>query len=800
MESFVQDVRYAVRMLFRNRGFTAVAVLALALGIGANTAIFSVVNGVLLRPLPFKDSDRLVVVFEKTGNGSRDYISQPNLQDYRERNHVFESLTTFIGQSVNLTGTEKPDRVRGGFVTSDFFRMLDTAAAQGRTILPAEDSQGGERVVVLNHDFWQKRFGGDPSVLGKNLTLNGESYAVVGIMPRSFRFPLDEIEVWIPAHYWPNYSTLRKDHYSLVFGKLKEGVTIPAAQTEMAGIASQLAQSFPEENQGRGLEIIGLKAMLVEDVRPMLFVLLGAVGFILLIACANIANLLLARGTARWKEVAVRAALGASRTRLIRQFLTETVLLSVMGGVLGLILAVWGVDLLMSISPGELPGGQPPGFDLQVLGFTLLVSVLTGFLFGVMPALQLSKPDLYSVLKEGRGAGEGAGRGRLRALFIISQVSLSVVLLVGAGLLINSFYRLLRTDPGFAPENLLTMEYRLPKNKYAKGEEQWEFHRRVVERVREVPGVQSAAVVGGLPFSGNGGSTIFTLPDRPLPPRGKEPRALLNRAGDGYFETIGIPLLRGRFFTEQDKPDAPVVVLINQAMAQTYWPGQDPIGKQVQIPEEKITASIIGVVGDAKQFELGERQRPQIYSYYSQSPNIFATLVVRTNVEPMSLADTVRAAVWAVDKDQPVWKIRTVESLLERNVAPRRFVMTLMAVFAGLALLLTAVGLYGVISYSVSQRTQEIGVRMALGAQARDVLALIIKQGMKLTLVGVAIGVAASFALTRVMASLLYNVSATDPLTFISAALVLACVAFLACYIPARRATKVDPMIALRYE
>jgi putative ABC transport system permease protein len=800
MGTLLQDLRYGMRMLFKRRVFAVVALVTLGLGIGANTAIFSVVNAVLLRPLPFKDSDRLVVVFEKTGNGSRDYISQPNLQDYRDRSHVFESLTTFIGQSVNLTGTEKPDRVRGGFVTSSFFTMLDTAAAQGRTFLPAEDSQGGERVVVLNHDFWQKRFGGDPSVLGKNLTLNGESYAVVGIMPQGFRFPLDEIEVWMPAQHWPNYSTLRKDHYSLVFGKLKEGVTIPAAQTEMAGIASQLAQAYPEENQGRGIEIIGMKAMLVEDIRPMLFVLLGAVGFILLIACANIANLLLARGTARWKEVAVRAALGASRTRLIRQFLTETVLLSVMGGVLGLLLAIWGVDLLMSAAPGELPGGQPPGFDLQVLGFTLLVSVLTGFLFGVMPALQLSKPDLYSVLKEGRGAGEGAGRGRLRALFIISQVSLSVVLLVGAGLLINSFYRLLHTNPGFAPENLLTMEYRLPKNKYAKGEEQWEFHRRVVERAKAVPGVQSAAVVMGLPFSGNGGSTIFTLPDRPLPPQGKEPRALLNRAGDSYFETIGIPLLRGRFFTEQDKPGSPMVVLINQAMAQTYWPGQDPIGKQVQIPEEKITASIIGVVGDAKQFELGERQRPQIYSYYSQSPNIFATLVVKTNVEPMSLADTVRAAVWAVDKDQPVWKIRTVEFLLERNVAPRRFVMTLMAVFAGLALLLTAVGLYGVISYSVSQRTQEIGVRMALGAQARDVLALIIKQGMKLTLVGVLIGVAASFALTRVMASLLYNVSATDPLTFISAALVLACVAFLACYIPARRATKVDPMIALRYE
>ncbi|HEV2915205.1 MAG TPA: ABC transporter permease [Pyrinomonadaceae bacterium] len=800
MGNLFQDLRYGARMLLKRPVFAVVALMTLALGIGANTAIFSVVNTILLRPLAFRDSGQLVAVFEKQASGARDYISYPNLQDYESRNHVFEDLSTFVPQSVNLTGTDQPDRVRGGFVSSSFFKMLGVAPAQGRVILPAEDVQGGERVVVLNHDFWQKRFGGDTKLIGRALTLNGDPYTIVGIMPESFRFPMDEVEVWMPAQYWPNYAIDRAEHNAFVLGRLKEGVLISEAQAEMAGIAAQLARAYPKENGGRGIEVVGLQSFLVEDMRPVLLILLGAVGFILLIACANIANLLLARGSARWKEIAVRAALGASRPRLIRQFLTETVLLSVAGGVLGLLLAQWGVDLLMAISPGPLPGGVSPRFDLRVLGFTLVVSVLTGLLFGVMPALQLSKPDLYSVLKEGRGTGEGTGRHRLRALFIISQVSLSVVLLVGAGLLINSFYRLLRTSPGFPPENLLTMEYRLPKNKYPKGAEQTEFHRRVVERVREVPGVQSAAVVGGLPFSGNGGTTIFTLPDRAQPEQGKEPKALVNRAGDRYFETIGIPLIKGRTFTEQDRADAPPVVIINQSMAQTYWPGEDPIGKQIHLPEAKTTASIIGVVGDAKQFELGEQQRPQIYSYFAQNPNIFATLVVRTQVEPMSLANSVRAALWSVDKDQPVWKIRTVESLLERNVASPRFMMSLMTAFAGLALLLTAIGLYGVISYSVSQRTQEIGIRMALGAQARDVLRMIVRQGMRLALIGVLIGMAASFIVTRVLSSLLYGVTATDPLTFIAAALVLGCVALLACLIPAHRATRVDPMVALRYE
>ncbi|HEY0006259.1 MAG TPA: ABC transporter permease, partial [Pyrinomonadaceae bacterium] len=654
----LQDLRYGFRMLLKRPGFTAVAVLTLALAIGANTAIFSVLNAILLRPLAFRDSERLVAMFERAGNDkTRDWISYPNLQDYKTQGHAFEEVATFVPQSVNLTGMEQPDRVRGGFVTSSFFKVLDVQAAMGRTLLPAEDQQGGERVAVLNHETWQKRFGGDPQVLGKTLMLNGEPFTIVGVMPQGFRFPMDEVEVWMPAPTWPNYKIDRAAHVAFVIGRLKPGVKLAEAQAEMSGIASQLALAYPKENTGRTVEIIGLQNLLVEDVRPVLLILLGAVGFILLIACANIANLLLARGNARLKEVAVRAALGASRMRLIRQLLTETIVLSTMGGVLGLLLALWGVDLLVAVSADQFPVGQIPKLDARVLGFTFAISILTGLLFGIVPALQLSKPDLYSALKEGRGAGEGTSRHRLRSAFVISQVSLSLVLLVGAGLLINSFYRLLQTNPGFMPENLLTMEYRLPTNKYPKGEQQWDFHKRVVERVREVPGVQSAAIVRGLPFSGNGGSTPILLADRPQPAKGQEPVVSGNWAGPGYFETIGIPLVKGRTFNEQDNLNSPHVAVINQLMAQTFWPNQDPIGKQVQLPEEELTVSVIGVVGDAKQFELAEPQRPQLYVSYSQSPTIFATLVVRTNVEPMSLSNSVRAALWSVDKDQPVWKI-----------------------------------------------------------------------------------------------------------------------------------------------
>ncbi len=801
MTSLWQDVRYGLRMLAKKPGFSALTVLILALGIGANTAIFSVVNAVLLRPLPFRDADGLVMVFEKTG-GDRDVMSFPNFQDYREQNNVFESLSAFNVQSVNLTGVERPDRVRGGFVSASFFQMLDVQPATGRTFAPREDEPGAERVAVVNHELWQRRFGADPNLVGKVLILNGEPFTIIGIMPAGFRFPIDEIEIWLPIQTFPNYKPERASYDTPVIGRLKKGITLNAAQSEMRTIAGRLAQSYPEENGGREPELVSLHGMIVEDVRPALWTLLGAVGFILLITCANMANMTLARGTARRREVAVRVALGASRARVVRQLLTETILLGLVGGFFGLLISLWGVDVLMAANPvGELPGGQVPHMDVRVLSFALAVSVLTGIVFGLVPALQLSKTNLVKTLKEGgRGSGEGAGQKRLRAIFVVSQVALSLVLLIGTGLLISSFYRVLHVSPGFNPENLLTMEYRLPRNKYPQADSQWNFHRQVVERVREVPGVKSASLVLGLPFSGNGGTTSFVLPGRPAPAKGEEPKALINRVSPGYFETIGIPLIKGRAFTEQDDANAPPVILVNQTLARRYWPDEDPLGKQLQFPEEKITATVIGLVGDAKQFQLDEKTMPQIYSAYSQNPHIFATLVVRTNVEPLSISEPVRKAIWAVDKDQPMWKIRTVEYLLDQNVSQRRFIMFLMTTFAVLALALTAFGMYGVISYSVGQRTQEIGVRIALGARPRDILRLILGQGLVLTIVGLVIGLAGAFALTRVITSLLYGVSATDPLVFTGVSLLLVVVALLASYIPARKAMKVDPMTALRYE
>jgi putative ABC transport system permease protein len=533
----------------------------------------------------------------------------------------------------------------------------------------------------------------------------------------------------------------------------------------------------------------------------MLYLLFAAVGVILLIACANLANLLLARGLARQREIAVRAALGAGKWRLIRQLLTEASLLSLAGGGLGLLVAQWGLAALRRL-PQNFVRGEDVRVDARVLLFTLAVAVVTGWLFGLAPAIQLARPELNTMLKEGgRSGGEGAKWNRVRGAFVVAQVALSLLLLVGGGLLIRSFDKLLRVDPGFKPENLLTLEYRLPRNKYQQGEAQWNFHRQVVERIRDVPGVKSASLVRGLPFSGNGGDTEIILPDREIPPKGKEPRAMFNTAMPNYFETMGIPLIKGRLFNEQDQLNTPRVFLINQTMARRFWPDQDPIGKQIKTDAaDGATGAVIGVVGDAKHYLLEEESQPQMYEAYSQAPGIFATVVVRTTVEPMSLAEPVRQAVWKVDGDQPMWKVRTLESLIDRSTANKRFLMVLMGVFAALALALTVIGLYGVMSYAVSQRTQEIGVRMALGAGARSIHRMVLRQGMTLVLIGVAFGLAASWLLTRLMANLLFGVSATDLLTFVSIASLLTIVALLACWIPARRAMKVDPIIALRYE
>jgi putative ABC transport system permease protein len=795
------DLRYAIRSLTKKPLFTIVAVVTLALSIGANTAIFSVVNAVLLRALPYHKPDQLVVLSTVSGDGNLNGLSVPEAEDYRAQMSSFEDVSFFQSQSVNVTGTERPDRVRGAFVSANYFRFFNLNSIIGRTFVDGEDRQGGPKLAVVNEKMWRERLNADPNLRDKKVTLNGETYSVIGVVTANFKHPFDpDVEVWMPVANYPGNTNDRNGRFLLAMGRLKPGVTVPAAMSDANTVANRLAAAYPKENTGRSAKIESLREIIVRDIRPALWLLFAAVGVILLIGCANLANLLLARGLDRHREVAVRAALGASRWRLIRELLTETTLISIIGGTLGVFLAYWGLYGLLKL-PQTFIDTHEANLDLRVLLFALAISVVTGWLFGLAPALQFVRPDLQSFLKEGgRGSGDAARWNRLRSGFVIAQVALSLVLLVSAGLLIRSFDKLLRVNVGFKPEQLLSLEYRLPRTKYKEVAAQWNFHRQVMAQIQEVPGVQSVALVRGLPFSGNGGTAAITLPDREAPPKGHEPEVMFNSATPNYFETIGIPFIKGRLFDDHDQPNTPAVVIVNQTMAQKFWPNQDPIGKQVKSVQDGSVATIIGVVGDAKQFLLDETQQPQMYGAYSQQPGYFATVVIRTTVEPLSLSEQVRQALWKVDADQPMWKIRTVEFLVNRSVADRQFLLALMGLFALLAMILTMIGLYGVISYLVKQRTQEIGIRLALGAQMRDILQMVLKQGMVLVFTGVALGLATAWLSTRLISRLLYQVSATDPATFTAISAFLIAVALLACYLPARRATKVDPLVALRYE
>jgi predicted permease len=801
MRILQQDLRYGARMLAKKPLFTIVAVITLALGIGANTAIFSVVNAVLLRSLPYHNPDQLIVLSTTSPGGDRDGLSVPEAQDYQAQMKSLEDLAVFQTQSVNVTGGERPDRVRGAFVSANFFKVFNLTPLSGRTFVAGEDQKGAEKLVVVNEKLWRERLGSDANVAARKLILNGESYSVIGVVTSSFKHPLDpDVEVWMPMAYFPGNTAQRDARFLFGMGHLKPGASVGQARAEANTIADQQAQAYPKENASRGARVEYFRELMVSGVRPMLWLLFAAVGVILLIACANLANLLLARGLARQREIAVRAALGASRWRLIRQLITETTLISLIGGAGGVLLAYWGLYALLKL-PQNFVNTEDARLDTRVLLFAIGVSLLTGWIFGLVPALQLARPQLQSFLKEGgRGSGEGARWNRVRSGFVVAQVALSLLLLVSAGLLIRSFDKLLKVSVGFKPERLLSLEYRLPRSKYKEPAAQWNFHRQVVEKLQEIPGVQSASLVRGLPFSGNGGTTSITLADREAPPKGQEPEVMFNTAMPNYFETIGIPFIKGRLFGNQDQVNTPGVLIINQTMAQRFWPGQDPLGKQIKFAGDGTVGTVIGVVGDAKHYWLEEEARPQLYAAYSQQPGFFATVVIRTTVEPLGLSEPVRQAVWKIDSDQPMWKIRTVEFLVNRSVADRKFLLALMGIFATLALVLTMIGLYGVISYLVNQRTQEIGIRMALGAQMGDILRMVLKQGMLLVLTGVGLGLASAWLLTRLMASLLYQVSATDPLTFTAIALLLITVALLACYLPARRATKVDPLVALRYE
>jgi len=810
MESLARNVRYGTRLLAKAPAFSAVAVLTLALGIGANTAIFSVVNALLIRPLPLPGADRLAMVIGRDADGRRQYLSLPDFEDARSQARLLEGLSAFVPQSVNLTGRAEPERVRGGFVSDNFFELVGVRPALGRGFLPGvDDVEGAARVCVLQHETWQGLFGGEPGLLGREIVLNNEPFTVIGVLPKGFRFPFDEIEVWLPHHSWPPYRELlasgklgdRARGMVAPLARVREGVSLDAARAELDTIAARLASEHPEGGEGRGVRMISLRELVVSDVRQMVLVLLGAVGFVLLIAAANVANLMLARAAARGRELATRAALGAGRGRLVSELLTEAGLLWLAGGALGLLLGWSALRALLAAAPQDLPGGIVPGLDLTVLGFTLAITALTGVVFGIIPALRFSAPNVTAALGGGGRAGiEGGSRTRLRATLVVGQVALTLVLLVGAGLLLRSFARLSDVDVGFRSDGLLTMEYRLPRNKYPEGAQQWEVHRRIVERVREVPGVRRAALVRGLPFSGNGGNADLEVVGQ-APPE-KPPRARANTVDTAYFETMGIPLLRGRVFDDHDVAGSPLVAVVSRSLAERLWPGADPLGQRIRFlgQEPPPVAEVVGVVGDTKQYGLDEQDLGFVYGVQAQNPGIFNTLAVRTEGDPMALAGAVRSALWSVDPEQPVWKIRTQQSLVERAKGAPRFLAQLMGGYAILALLLAAVGLYGVTSYSVAQRTREIGVRMALGADAAEVRRIVLGRGLRLAGLGLVLGLLGALALGRVVQSLLYATSPADAVTLLSVALLLLAVAGLASYLPARRATRVDPVVALRYE
>ncbi|MGA9770126.1 MAG: ABC transporter permease [Blastocatellia bacterium] len=823
METLIKDLRYGVRMLLKRPAFTAIAIIALALGIGANTAIFSVVNAVLLRPLPYPEPDQLMVVKETNyPRGLADMnVSLPDFHDWRARNQVFDHLAAYQYESYNITGNDEPERVRGSMTSNDFFPVLKVNPIHGRTFSPEEEQFGKHRVVVLSYGLWARRFGADSNIIGQAITLNGNPFTVIGVMPKGFQYPDAEIALWTPLAFPADDSNNTRGNHSLTaIARLKSNVTIEQARAEIVGLTSQLEQQYPE-NAGVGANVVSLREETVGQIQTALYILLGAVGFVLLIACANVANLLLARAAARQKEIAIRTTLGASRTRIIRQLLTESVMLSLVGGILGMMLALWGVDALASLTPDELPRFSEIEIDGRVLGFTLLVSLLTGIIFGLIPALQTSKPDLNESLKEGsRGSTGGVTSHRVRNTLVIVEIAISLMLLIGAGLMINSFARLSTVNPGFNPKNVLTMSIALPEAKYpdTRPEQKSGFFRELIEKVSTLPGVESASATSILPMTGNS-SKLFTRQDRPAPTSIENiPLIKYFQISPGYFHTMAIPLEKGRFFDERDNGDSQTVAIINETAARRFFPDEDPIGKIVLtgVPEEMVPPGllppgfrfprlkIVGIIGDLRSDGLSEQVKPEIYVPHAQGgafeTYLAMSLAVRTTVDPLSLSAAVRSQVSSIDKDQPVASITTMESRLADSLARPRFSTLLLGIFAGLALLLAAVGLYGVMSYAVAERTHEIGIRMALGAQGSDVLKMVVKQGLMLTGIGIGLGLVGAFFLTRLMVSLLFGVSATDPVTFALISLVLTGVALGACFVPARRATKVDPMIALRYE
>ncbi|HXY32355.1 MAG TPA: ABC transporter permease [Gemmatimonadaceae bacterium] len=805
MDTLLQDLRYAARSLGKRPMFVAIAVLTLTLGIGANTAIFSVVDAVLLRPLPFPGAQRLTTLWgQHNGEKQLDLFPIKDFEDIQARNHTFEEMGLARSQSVNLTGTEAPDRLIGEFTTASTFRLFGARAAIGRLFTDEETAEGtGQRVAVISYAVWKNRFGGDPSVVGRTLTLDGRPHVVIGVTDSAFNDPFGSaLEVWLPITSAPQANWFERGNGTIWgFGRLKPGVTLDDAKRDVAAISKQLEAEYPQANAGRTITILPLKEYVVGDVRPILLIILAFVGVVLLIACANVANLQLARAASRTREMALRAALGAGRSRLVRQLLTENLLLSVVGGAAAILFAHWVIGILVKAIPGRLPTFGAIGVDNRVLAFSILVTVGAGLLFGAAPAIRAARADLAESLSaRASDAGRG-GRVDARSIFVGVQLALSIMLLVGAGLLTRSLSALQRVNPGYATDNLLTAEFRLPAAKYTTKPEIRQFMSSALDQIRAVPGVKSAALVQAVPLSGNWGNLSYATEAQGDLTAATAPTGQMNIVSDGYFRTMDIPMFEGRDFDSRDREGGERVAIVNRELAQRAWPGESAIGKRLKVfDEQDVWVTVVGVVGNVKHLTLGEPMTAQLYAPMLQEIGIFNSVVARTTGDPMTLAPKVREAIWSVDRDQPVWKLRSMEFLVARDVATPSFTTTLTGSFALLALLLAAVGVYGVMSFTVALRTRELGIRMALGAQRATVVRLVLRRGLTIVAIALATGLIGSFAAARLLRNQLFGVTATDPVTYVAVPLLLVGVALLACYLPARRAAKVDPVIALRSE
>ena len=814
MLTFLQDFRYAVRQYRKSLGFTAVAVITLALGIGANTAIFSVVNGVLLRPLTFKDPGRLVRVWHvppaKSFPGMTTFsVSAANYLDWERQNHVFERMAIYSYHGFTLTGGDKPEQIDACAVTSGFFATLGIQPVLGRAFTPEEDQPGRSNVVVLSHRLWQEHFGSNPNIVGQNIAMDGGSYLVAGVMPASFQFP-DFAQMWTPMAWTDKERAVRGEHHSVVIARLAAGVDVKQAQAEMNTISSRLEQQYPEDDKGWGAVVVPLHDDLVSEVRPALLVLLGAVAFVLLIASVNVANLALARTFSRQKEIAIRTALGASTTRVLRQIFTESVLLALAGGALGLTYAHAGVRLIMAFLADKIPHSIEVGLDAKVLGFTAGISLFAGMLAAVLPALRLTRADVNQSLKQGLGRTDANSSGqRTRSILVVSEVALSLILLVGAGLMIRSFQELHGVNPGFDSHNVITMTAMVSRAKFPDPAQQVRFFEQVLQRVRALPGVESAGVVDDIPLDNGGSHQPVAIEGRPMVPMSEQPEVDVRLVSAGYMNAMRIPIVRGRDLRDTDILGRPAVILISESMARQFWPGEDALGKRLTLtffPDS--VREVVGIVGDVKLDGL-DQTRPSAALYFpldqismpsSGGWNSFPmTLVVRSG-SASGMVSALSNAVHEVDREMPLRDILTMDTLVANSLTQQRFNMLLLGAFAGLALLLAAVGIYSVLSYSVKRSVRDIGIRLALGARLGDVMRMVVFEGMKPTLLGVAIGVVGALALGRVLSGLIYGVKPTDPVTFLIVTILLALIALLSCILPAYRATKVDPMVALRYE